>query len=89
MVSDIKDVLHNIMGKDKTDDYALNHAIQGEKKDSLLRHLSCNHLSFFFKTVNKALFSFIYKTIYNMSNTIFKDFMTGILCKTCISPKTR
>lgn len=33
MVSDIKDVLHNIMGKDKMDDYALNHMIQEKKKN--------------------------------------------------------
>lgn len=32
MVSDIKDGLHNISGKDKTDDYALNHMIQEQNK---------------------------------------------------------
>lgn len=75
MVSDIKDVLHNIMGKDKTDDYALNHAIQGEKKDSLLRHLSCNHLSFKKKKtkqsfINKALLTKLYFLSYIQPHTI-------------------
>lgn len=34
MVSDIKEALHNIMGKDKTDDYALNHTIQEKNSNS-------------------------------------------------------
>lgn len=38
MVSDIKDVLHNIMGKDKMDDYALNHMIQ-----RIIIHLILSH----------------------------------------------
>lgn len=51
MVSDIKDALHNITGKDKTDDYALNHMIQG-KKYSQLRHLSCDGFPFKKKKFN-------------------------------------